>query len=74
MACECLYVRITVDIDEATLTALLELTGEDKKCRAVVRAVEPLVKRAKAREFGQLIREGKFDYGTTHDAQERSAE
>ncbi|MFT4638799.1 MAG: hypothetical protein ACI8T1_002122 [Verrucomicrobiales bacterium] len=70
--------RITVDIDEAMLTARLELTGEAKKSPAIASAVESFVKRAQAREFGQRIREGQFDYGATHEAQEevqdRSAE
>lgn len=64
--------RITVDLDETMLGDLLRVTGESKKSPAIAKAVASFVKRAKAREFGQMIREGQFDYGTTHEAQERA--
>ncbi len=54
--------RITVDIDEATLEELLEITGERAKSPAVAAAVTEFVKRTRARQFGRLIREGAFDY------------
>ncbi len=59
--------RITVDIDEATLEDLLEITGERKKSPAVAKAVAEFVKRRKAREFGLLLREGAFDYPATNE-------
>jgi hypothetical protein len=55
--------RITVDIDEATLKEAMALTGERNKSPAVAKVVVEYVRRAKAREFGRLIREGAFDYG-----------
>lgn len=54
--------RITVDIDEAILADLLEITGDKNKSPAVARAVTEFVRRKKAKEFGRLIREGAFDY------------
>jgi hypothetical protein len=54
--------RITVDIDEAILADLLEITGDKNKSPAVAKAVTEFVRRKKAKEFGRLIREGAFDY------------
>lgn len=54
--------RITVDIEESVLNDLLEITGDKAKSPAVARAVTEYVRRIKAKEFGQLIREGAFDY------------
>lgn len=54
--------RISVDIDDATLAEVMELTGEKSKSPALARAVTEFVRRARAREFGRLIREGAFDY------------
>lgn len=59
--------RITVDIDEATLEDLARITGESKKSPAVAKAVTEFVNRKKAREFGTLLREGAFDYEMTND-------
>lgn len=59
--------RITVDIDEATLEDLARITGESKKSPAVARAVTEFVNRKKAKEFGMLLREGAFDYPTTNE-------
>ena len=54
--------RISVEIDEALLDEVMELTGEKNKSPALAKAVEQFVLRAKAREFGRLIREGAFDF------------
>jgi len=54
--------RISVEIDEATLEEVMALTGEKNKSPALSKAVVEFVRRAKAREFGRLIREGAFDY------------
>jgi len=54
--------RVTVDIDEATLAEVLLITGEKQKSPAVAKAVEQFVKRAKAREFATRLREKAFDY------------
>lgn len=59
--------RITVDIDDATLEDLARITGESKKSPAVSKAVTEFVNRKKAREFGRLLREGAFDYAMTND-------
>ena len=64
--------RITVDIDEATLEDLARITGESKKSPAVAKAVTEFVNRKKAREFGTLLREGAFDYPATNDEIEAS--
>lgn len=65
--CEFIRMRITVDIDEATLIDLARITGESKKSPAVARAVTEFVNRKKAKEFGMLLREGAFDYPATND-------
>jgi len=54
--------KITVELDDATLEELQAATGERKKGPAVVQAVEEFLKRKKAREFGRLLMEGAFDY------------
>ena len=59
--------RITVDIDEATLEDLARITGEHKKSPAIAKAVTEFVNRKKAREFGTLLREGAFDYPSTNE-------
>ncbi len=59
--------RVTVDIDEDTLSEVAKITGEKKMSPAIAKAVGEFVKRAKAREFGQLLREGAFDYDATND-------
>lgn len=59
--------RITVDIDDATLNDLARITGESKKSPAVAMAVTEFVNRKKAKEFGMLLREGAFDYPATNE-------
>lgn len=59
--------RITVDLDEATLEDLARITGESKKSPAIAKAVAEFVNRKKAREFGTLLREGAFDYDLTNE-------
>lgn len=54
--------RITVDIEEAVLKDLMEITGDKNKSPAVAKAVTEFVRRTKAKEFGRMIREGVFDY------------
>jgi Arc/MetJ family transcription regulator len=54
--------RISVEIDEATLAEVMALTGEKNKSPALAKAITEYVRRARAREFGRLIREGVFDY------------
>ena len=62
--------KITVELDDATMGELLAATGERKKGPAVAQAVEEFLKRKKAREFGRLLMEGAFDYPAP-DAAER---
>jgi Arc/MetJ family transcription regulator len=69
--CKYHQMRITVDIDEATLDDLSRITGETKKSPAVALAVNEYIKREKAREFGKLLREGSFDYPATNDEIEK---
>jgi hypothetical protein len=55
--------RISVEVDEETLKAVMALTGESNKSPALSKAITEFVNRRKAREFGRLIRESAFDYG-----------
>ncbi|MBP6600207.1 MAG: hypothetical protein KA250_00280 [Verrucomicrobiales bacterium] len=57
-----LGMRISVDIDEATLAEVMALTGETQKSPALSKAIMEFTFRRRAQEFGRLIREGAFDY------------
>ena len=59
--------RVSVEIDVGTLTALRRLTGEKKMRPAISRAVSEFVRRQQVRTFGRLLREGAFDYPLTND-------
>lgn len=63
--------RITVDIEEKILDDLTKITGESKMSPAVSKAVTAFVKRAKAKEFGKMLREGAFDFPMTNDEIEK---
>jgi Arc/MetJ family transcription regulator len=63
--------RITVDIEDETLSELSRISGLDKKSPAVAFAVNEYIKRQKAKEFGALLREGAFDYPSTNDEIEK---
>lgn len=54
--------RISVDLDDDILKEVMSLTGEKSKSPALAKAVTEYVRRQKAKVFGRLIREGKFDY------------
>lgn len=54
--------RISVEIDEAVLNDLMEITGEKNRSPAMAKAIVEFVRRKRASEFGRLIREGAFDY------------
>lgn len=58
--------RMTVDIDEKTLDELLKVTGHKKNSPAVAFAVRDFINRKKAKDFGRMLREGKFDYPATN--------
>ena len=59
--------RMTVDIDEKILEELLKVTGHKKNSPAVAFAVRDFINRRKAKDFGRMLREGKFDYPATND-------
>ena len=59
--------RMTVDLDEKTLDELLKVTGLKKNSPAVAFAVRDFLNRKKARDFGRILREGKFDYPATNE-------
>jgi hypothetical protein len=61
--------KITVELDDATLSELMAVTNERKKGPAVAQAVEEFLKRKKAREFGRLLMEGAFDYPAATEAE-----
>jgi hypothetical protein len=54
--------RISVDIDEATLNEVMAMTGETRKSPALSKAIVEFTRRRKAKEFGRMIRESFFDY------------
>ena len=58
--------RMTVDLDEKTLDELLKVTGLKKNSPAVAFAVRDFLNRKQARDFGRMLREGKFDYPATN--------
>jgi Arc/MetJ family transcription regulator len=58
---------MTVDIDEKTMAELLKVTGHSKNSPAVAFAVRDFVNRKKAKDFGRMLREGKFDYPATNE-------
>ena len=51
---------------------LLKVTGHTKNSPAVAFAVRDFVNRKKAKDFGRMLREGKFDYPATNDETESS--
>ncbi len=59
--------RMTVDLDADTLSELLKVTGLKKNSPAVAFAVRDFINRKKARSFGRMLREGKFDYPATNE-------
>jgi Arc/MetJ family transcription regulator len=60
--------RLTVDIDEATLEQVMKFTGETKKGPALIKAASEFVRRQLNREFARKVMEGEFsDYPMTND-------
>jgi hypothetical protein len=57
---------MTVEIDGKTLDELLKVTGHKKNSPAVAFAVRDFINRKKAKDFGRMLREGKFDYPATN--------
>jgi hypothetical protein len=58
---------MTVDLDKDILDELLKVTGHRKNSPAVAFAVRDFVNRKKAKDFGRMLREGKFDYPATNE-------
>lgn len=59
--------RMTVEIEENDLDELTKATGIRKNSPAVAFAVRDFINRKKAKNFGKMLREGKFDYPATND-------
>ena len=62
--------RMTVELDEKSVDELLKVTGHKKNSPAVAFAVRDFLNRKKARDFGRMLREGKFDYPATNEETE----
>ncbi|MGH7951401.1 MAG: type II toxin-antitoxin system VapB family antitoxin [Limisphaerales bacterium] len=58
---------MTVELDEKTLDELSKVTGIKKNSPAVAFAVRDFINRKKAKDFGRMLREGKFDYPATNE-------
>ncbi len=58
---------MTVEIEEDALDELIKVTGIKKSSPAVAFAVRDFINRKKAKDFGRMLREGKFDYPATND-------
>lgn len=63
--------RMTVELDEKTLDELSKVTGIKKNSPAVAFAVRDFINRKKAKDFGRMLREGKFDYPATNEEIEK---
>ena len=59
--------RMTVEIEENSLDELMKVTGIKKGSPAVAFAVRDFINRKKSKDFGKMLREGKFDYPATND-------
>jgi hypothetical protein len=59
--------RITIDVSERDLEALMEVTGERKKGPAVIKAALEFARREKVREFTKRVMAGEFDYPLSND-------
>lgn len=59
--------RMTVELDEDILDELTKVTGIKKNSPAVAFAVRDFINRKKAKDFGRMLREGKFDYPATNE-------
>jgi hypothetical protein len=57
---------MSIEIDVKTLDDLTKITGIKKNSPAVAFAVRDFINRKKAKDFGRMLREGKFDYPATN--------
>jgi hypothetical protein len=58
---------MTVEIEEEALDELAKITGIKKTSPAVAFAVRDFINRKKSKDFGRMLREGKFDYPASND-------
>jgi hypothetical protein len=61
---------MTVELDEDILDELTKVTGIKKNSPAVAFAVRDFINRKKSKDFGRMLREGKFDYPATNEETE----
>ncbi len=66
--------RITIDIDDATLAEVQKATGVRKKSPAVRQALDSYVAAVERSRFLRKVREGKCDYSLTNEQIEASGE
>ena len=59
--------RITVDIEDELLANAMALTDEKNKSPAIAKAVESFVKWMQAKDFGNRLLEGYYDYPLTNE-------
>jgi Arc/MetJ family transcription regulator len=59
--------RMTVELEEDIVDELTKVTGIKKNSPAVAFAVRDFINRKKAKDFGRMLREGKFDYPATNE-------
>ena len=65
--------RITIDIDEATLKDIQRLTGIRKKSPAVGKAMTEYLREVRKRALIRRVMEGHTDYGATNEELEASS-
>jgi hypothetical protein len=54
--------KATIEISEIVLAEMLKTTGQQRSGQAFAFAVQYSINRKKAKDFGRILREGKFDY------------
>lgn len=59
--------RITVELEEELLEAIIAATGETKKSPAIVKALRELLRRRTLQDFSQSILRGEFDFEVTNE-------
>ena len=58
--------RITIEIDESSLSEILKATGEKKKSPAIRQALEEYVAERRRRDFLRKVLQGQSDYGRSN--------
>jgi len=59
--------RITIEIDENSLSLIQQATGESKKSPAVQRALAAFLEERRMQEFLKRVREGQTDFSMSND-------